>query len=87
MQGLFLVERCTRHIRFFDSGLLGERCTVTTSIVECDGRTMVLNHVFTRDRDNKTLTRGVTELGFVGADQQPAAFPAAVLQGPGRPWW
>ena len=57
--GIRLIESQTRHIRFFDSGLLGDLCTVVSKIVELNESTMVMEHRFMRNKDGKMLTRGV----------------------------
>jgi len=81
-EGIQLRELETRHIRFFDSGLLGDLCTVVSKILELDATRIVLEHRFMRDRDQKMLTRGVCELSFVaGSDGRTVPIPACILRG------
>jgi YbgC/YbaW family acyl-CoA thioester hydrolase len=80
--GVALRELETRHIRFFDSGLLGDLCTVVTKLVELDASRIVMEHRFMRDRDQKMLTRGVCELGFLDvATGAPVPVPPSLLRG------
>ena len=81
-QGIALRELETRHIRFFDSGLLGDVCTVVTKLVELDATRIVMEHRFLRDSDQKMLTRGVCELRFI--DERSGAtvpVPPSILKG------
>ena len=80
--GVLLRELETRHIRFFDSGLLGDLCTVVTKLVELDGSRIVMEHRFLRDRDKKMLTRGVCELGFLDVSTGALVpIPPTILRG------
>ncbi len=80
--GVVLRELETRHIRFFDSGLLGDLCTVVTKVVELDASRIVMEHRFIRDRDKKMLTRGVCELGFLDvATGALVPVPPTLLKG------
>lgn len=80
--GVVLRELATRHIRFFDSGLLGDLCTVVTKLVELDGSRIVMEHRFLRDRDKKMLTRGVCELGFLDISTGALVpIPSTILRG------
>ena len=81
-EGIQLRELETRHIRFFDSGLLGDLCTVVSKILELDATRIVLEHRFMRNRDQKMLTRGVCELSFAAdSDGRTVPIPASILRG------
>lgn len=56
---------------------------MVTTIAELSSATVVLEHKFMRDSDNKMLTRAVCEVGFVqrcvGAEAKAGAGPGEAL--------